>query len=316
LLLAGGAAAVRAQEPGSPPPLSKGCQIGDFTVATDHPLPNVAAALRDGKALRILAMGASAVRRGKGSYVHQIEKLLEQANKGLDVVVINRGVSGELAADAAVRIRTEVALTEPNQLLWQVGTNDALASVPLDEIETTVTDTVRWLKGHHVDVVLVGLQFVPPMAQDAHYKAVRDALRKIAAQANVIIIRRYEAMRFLSQAEQVANEGLPDELAQMEGGYECLSQYVARAIGARRVRQRPQEPRTDSRSEVSYTAQYRIAVFVLTEPERISCDGFRKTRIAKPRSLKRRRRARRLPGAFIRAKYGRFSSFVGLRRAE
>jgi hypothetical protein len=43
---------VRAQEPASTPPLSKACQIADLTVATDHPLPNVAAALRDHKALQ------------------------------------------------------------------------------------------------------------------------------------------------------------------------------------------------------------------------------------------------------------------------
>lgn len=230
MLFAAGDASVRAQEPASTPPLSKACQIADLTVATDHPLPNVAAALRDHKALRILAIGASAVRRGAGSYVHQIEKLLEQANKGIDVVTINRGVSGELAADAAVRIKTEVALMEPNLILWQVGTNDALASVSLDEFEATVTGTVRWLKEHKVDVVLVGLQFVPLMAQDEHYKAVRELLRRIAAQENVIIIRRYEAMQFLSRAELVAAETLADELQQMEGGYECLAQYVARAI--------------------------------------------------------------------------------------
>jgi lysophospholipase L1-like esterase len=230
LLLSAGAASVQAQAPSSPLPLSKACQIGDWTVATDHPLPNVAAALRDGKALRILAIGASAVRRGKGSYVHEIEKLLEQANKGLDVVVVNRGVSGELAADAAVRIKSEVALADPNLLLWQVGTNDALAYVPLNRLEATVTDTVRWLKSHKVDVVLVGLQFVQPMAQDEHYKAVRDLLRKIAAQENVVIIRRYEAMEFIAQAERANTAALPDELQQMEGGYECLAQYVARAI--------------------------------------------------------------------------------------
>ena len=179
---------------------------------------------------RGLPVGSAAVRRGAGSYVHQIEKLLEQANKGIDVVTINRGVSGELAADAAVRIKTEVALMEPNLILWQVGTNDALASVPLDEFEATVTGTVRWLKEHKVDVVLVGLQFVPLMAQDEHYKAVRELLRRIAAQENVIIIRRYEATQFLTRAELVVAESLADELQQMEGGYECLAQYVARAI--------------------------------------------------------------------------------------
>ncbi len=180
--------------------------------------------------LRILAIGASASRRRPGSYVAQIEKLLEQANKGLDVTIINRGVSGELAADAATRIKNEVALSEPNLVLWQIGTNDALAYVPLEQLEATVTDTVRWLKAHKVDVVLVGLQFVQPMAQDDHYKAVRALLRKVAAQEHVIIVRRYEAMELIAQAEGTGPDFLLDDLHQIEGGYACLAQYVARAI--------------------------------------------------------------------------------------
>ncbi len=229
LLCNAGQAPVRAQEP-APAPLTKACQIGDLAVATEHPLPNVAAALKERKVVRILAIGASAGRRRSGSHVGQIEKLLEQANKGLDVVVINRGVSGELAANAAIRIRNEVALSEPDLVLWQIGTNDALAYVPLEQLETTVTDTIRWLKSHNVDVVLVGLQFVQPMAQDENYKAVRLLLRKIAAQENVIIVRRYEAMELIAQADHTDPGSLPDDIQKVEGGYECLAQYVARAI--------------------------------------------------------------------------------------
>ena len=141
----------------TPAPLSQVCQAGNAEIATQHPLPNVAAALRDRKPLRILAIGAAGGRRGaRGSYTGLIEKLLEQANKGLDVVIIERGVSGELAADAARRIRIEVALTDPSLVLWQIGTNDALGYVPLDEIEATVTETLRWLKEHKVDVVRWG----------------------------------------------------------------------------------------------------------------------------------------------------------------
>ena len=115
--------------------------------------------------------------------------------------MINRGVSGELSAQAAARIKNEVALNDPDLVLWQVGTNDALAYVPLDELETTIVDTVHWLKEHKVDVVLVGLQYVDRMAQDDHYKAVRELLRKIAAKENVMIVRRYEAQRLMAQAE-------------------------------------------------------------------------------------------------------------------
>jgi len=225
-------AAAWAQEPAPvPTPLSKACQVGDTATATEHPLPNVAAALKDRKELRILAIGAASGRRGaRGSYTAQIENLLEHANKGLEVVIINRGVSGELAADVAKRIRIEVALNDPNLVLWQVGTNDALAYVPLDQIAETVTDTIRWLKEHKVDVVLVGLQYVHRMAQDDHYRAVRNLMRKIAAQENVVIVRRYEAMELIAQASGDDPSSVPDAFERAESSYACLAQYVARAI--------------------------------------------------------------------------------------
>jgi hypothetical protein len=214
-----------------PTPLSKACQTGDTPIATEHPLPNVAAALKGRKELRILAIGAASGRRGfSGSYTAQIKKLLEQANKGLDVIIINRGVSGELAADAAKRIKIEVALTEPSIVLWQVGTNDALAYIPLDQIETTITDTIRWLKEHKVDVVIVGLQFVHRTAQDDHYRAVRSLLRKIAAQENVVIVRRYEAMELIGKASGDDPSSVPDAFERAESSYACLAQYVVRAI--------------------------------------------------------------------------------------
>ena len=214
-----------------PAPYSRDCQIGSTAIVEESPLPHVAAALQSRKQLKILAIGASAVlsRRvhGTGETVRQ---LLRKSVQGLDVVMINRGVSGELSAQAAQRIKNEVALTEPDLVLWQVGTNDALAYVPLDEFETTIVDTLAWLKEHKVDVVLVGLQYVDQMALDDHYKAVRDLLRKLAAKENIMIVRRYEAQQFLARAESGGGGLVPDEFQRTEAGYVCLSQYMARAI--------------------------------------------------------------------------------------
>jgi lysophospholipase L1-like esterase len=145
------------------------------------------------------------------------------------VTVVNRGVSGELAAGAAIRMRNEVALEEPDLVLWQVGTNDALAYVPVDDFASVVSEQIAWLKAHHVDVVLVGLQFTPRVRQDEHYVAMRDALRKIAAAENVPVVRFYEAMQIVNGA----SEGqLPaaEEFERNEEGYNCLAQYVARSI--------------------------------------------------------------------------------------
>ena len=229
-VLAPGRAAAQSAPP-VPAPYSRDCQVGSTVVVEESPLPHVAAALQSRKQLKILAIGASPVlsRRvhGTGETVRQ---LLRQAVQGLDVVMINRGVSGELSAQSAARIKNEVALTEPDLVLWQVGTNDALAYVPLDEFETTIVDTLNWLKEHKVDVVLVGLQYVDQMARDDHYKALRDLLRELAAKENVMIVRRYEAQQFLARAESGGGGLVPDEFQRTEAGYVCLAQYMARAI--------------------------------------------------------------------------------------
>jgi lysophospholipase L1-like esterase len=216
-----------------PAPFSQDCQIGNEALVEQSPLPNVASALQNRKQIRILAIGASPPvnrRYAAGGQSERIRDILQQAVKGLDVVMINRGVSGELSAQAAERIKTQVALHEPDLVLWQVGTNDALAYVPLEELESTISETVSWLREHKVDVVLAGLQYVDRMAQDDHYKAVRELLRKIAAKNNVMIVRRYEAQRLLSQAEGSGGGLVPDEFQRTEAGYTCLSQYMARAI--------------------------------------------------------------------------------------
>ena len=229
LALAGAAAAQNAPVPPVPTPLSKGCQPG-ASVADDIPLPNVATALAQRKALRILSFGAAPgrINRHRGGYTELIESMLQNALKGVSVVVINRGISGELASNAAVRMKIEVALDDPDLVLWQVGTNDALAFVPVESFITTVRDQIAWLRAHKVDVVLVGLQFAPEMLREAHYVELRESLRKLAAQEKVIVIRFFEAMQILSHA--AANEPLVDQFERDEAGYNCLAQYVARAI--------------------------------------------------------------------------------------
>jgi hypothetical protein len=149
--------------------MSKSCQPGTSALADETALPNVAAALANRKPVRILAIGAAPgrVTSKGGSYTDVIEAMLARAMQGIEVTIINRGVSGELAAGAAVRMRNEVALEEPNLVLWQVGTNDALAYVPVEEFAAVVSDQIAWLKEHKVDVVLVGLQFAHRVARSA-----------------------------------------------------------------------------------------------------------------------------------------------------
>ena len=198
-------------------------------------LPNIAAVLRARRRLNILAIGASSIERrttGTGNYLHVVEQYLENTYKGLDVVVTNRGVSGELARDAAERIKTEVALASADIVLWQVGTADALAQVSVEDLTATLTETISWLRGHKVDVVLIGLHYARAMAKDPHYQAVRKALRDVARREQVLRIGRYEAVEMLEAVKQRQNGGVVDEQEVTEDGYLCMADQVARLLAA------------------------------------------------------------------------------------
>lgn len=215
------------------PSFTRECQPGSAATATESPLPNVSAALQRKKTIRILAIGAASsagIGNVRGGYQAELRRMIKAAAKGVEVEIVNRGVSGELAEPAAQRLKIQVGLTAPDLVLWQVGTNDALSYVEVERIETVVRETVRWLKDHKVDVVLVGLQYVSGMARDSHYQAIRLALRRIAQEENVIIVRRYEAMEMIERAQRAAPGAAVDEFANSETAYSCMAQYVARAI--------------------------------------------------------------------------------------
>lgn len=223
-------------------PLSKECQTPGVKLELDKPLPNTLAAMRDSKAIRILTIGASAsagMDPGGGGYQEIIKEQLERTVSGLDVELIDRGISGELASNAATRIRTEVALAEPNLVLWQVGSNDALAQVPADEFRETVTETIQWLRRYNVDVVLVGMHYVPSLRNDPHYQAIRGTLSNIAETEKIIRLSRYEAMEIMERVRDTTPSETFNAFELTEEGYTCIAEYVVRAITSAIFLKRP-----------------------------------------------------------------------------
>ena len=213
-----------------PPAVAKEC--GETNVGVT-PLPNSALALQKRKQVKILAIGASSAAMlgvGRDGNPPLLEQILEHNIKGLDVEIINRGFSGELADAAGERLKIEVALNHPDLVLWQVGTNDAFAQVPVDAFERSVANTVRWLKEHNVDVILIGLHYMKQLAKDEHYQAIRTSLQRITAAENVLRITRYEAMEVLARSMRESGRPEPRDFGASEIGYNCMAQYVARAI--------------------------------------------------------------------------------------
>jgi lysophospholipase L1-like esterase len=234
-VLTASVAAEDAVGPGTLPPLSPACDVPPVDIASPAPLARVAASLHKGGSVRILAIGSSSTygigaSSGVKSYPSQLSDILAKAMKDVTIEVVNRGIGGEVAETTAARIHNEVALARPDLVLWQLGTNDALARVDPDQFEQTVRSTVDWLKANQIDVVLVGLQYTPRFAKDKSYFAILEVLRKIAAEENVLYVRRYDAMQFIAKTR--ANEQMmsSDNFHLNDLGYQCMAEHVAHAV--------------------------------------------------------------------------------------
>lgn len=216
-------------------PLPKQCEAHSADATIDaSALPNIARALKERKKITILAIGGtSASLRGpvSGGHYAIVEKLLEKTFRGLDVEIVHRGVTGELAADAAERIKTELALVNADLVLWQVGTADAFAQLPVEDFTSAVVEALKWLKDHKADVILVGLRYTQSMARDPQYQAIRKAIQAIAKEQNVLRIGRYDAEATMDRIRNA--QGIEISEAEVtEARYVCLAEYLARAIAA------------------------------------------------------------------------------------
>lgn len=216
---------------------SNDCQVTCAAYQYRSALRSVRRALRENRAVRVLAVGSSST-TGLGasspmaSYPVRLESALETFLKGIDVEVIARGVNGEVARAAAERLKLEVADAKPDLVVWQVGTNDAMARINQGEFAELLRSTIRWLRVHRVDVVLIDPQYVERLAADEHYKSIVTTIQDIAKQERALLVNRYDTMADL--AKQKGNQAFlaADRFHLNDLGYRCMAEYAARAIVA------------------------------------------------------------------------------------
>ena len=159
-----------------------------------------------------------------------LEQILERTIKGLDVEIINRGFSGELAEAAGTRLKVEVALNHPDLVLWQVGTNDAFAQVPVEAFQRHRQQYGAVAQGaqHRRHPGRAALHQAP--GQERALSGDPRQPRRIATAESVLRIGRYEAMEVLARTMRESGRRDPGDFGFSEAGYNCMAQYIARAM--------------------------------------------------------------------------------------
>ncbi len=217
------------------PTASVECKVKSPAFEGRAPLRAVRRAIVQKRPVRVVALGSSSTvgvgaSSPRASYPIRLENDLEGTIEGLKVEMYARGQSGEVAEDAAERLKAEVAEIRPDLVVWQVGTNDAVARIDAEQFGALLRDTLSWLALHNIDVVLIDPQYVERLAKDARYTGIVNEIATVASEMRVLLVNRYDTMADLARQYPGSSYLANDRFHLNDLGYRCMAEYATKAI--------------------------------------------------------------------------------------
>ncbi|WP_393956253.1 SGNH/GDSL hydrolase family protein [Methylorubrum sp. POS3] len=226
--------------------LSPECRVPGSKLYTLAKLKAVKAALKEKRPVRVLSIGSSSAGLGAASsYPVKLENALESALPDVQIDVEARSLPGEVASGAGERLRTIVAEVEPDLVVWQVGTNDALARVDIDSFAEALDESVKWVMSHDIDIVLIDPVFTASLAEDDYYNRMVHTVQEVARREAVPLVHRYAAMRYLSTRSTDEAHMLGRRFRLNDLGLRCMAEHATRAITLSLLQSDPAKPETD-----------------------------------------------------------------------
>ncbi len=101
--------------------------------------------------------------------------------------VVNASISGETSAGGAARIGAALAKTRPAIVIVELGANDGLRGLPIEQMKTNLAAIVRAAKRQGARVILVGMQ-MPPNYGAQYVDVFRAAFREVARDERVPLV--------------------------------------------------------------------------------------------------------------------------------
>jgi lysophospholipase L1-like esterase len=233
-LLAGGREPARGTETGPD------CRVPPDLIAADRRLPALAQRLHDKRPVTIVALGGASTAgtaaggNGQNAYPHDLEVALRQRHKDVPITVLNRGVARQTASEMIDRFPKDVYANEPALVLWEAGTVDAVRGTDPDEFTTTLVEGVEALKQHGYEVILIDMQYNPSTVSVINFEPYLDALHRTADLEDIYLFKRFDIMRYWSEAGvfDFVNVAKENRTMLAEQVYQCLGEGLADAIDA------------------------------------------------------------------------------------
>jgi hypothetical protein len=214
------------------------CEVPPELIYDDPKLTATAARFKTKQPLRIVAIGGASTAgtaAGNGeenSYPHRLQEALQLRHPGVAVTVINKGVARQTTAAMVTRFGTDVIATDPTLVIWETGTVDAVRGIDVDEFAGALQAGIAALRHHKFDIILVDMQYNSSTDSVINFGPYLEALHNAADLEDVYLFRRFDIMKFWSEAGVFDFVGIPrnGRARVAEEIYRCLGENLALAI--------------------------------------------------------------------------------------
>lgn len=247
-------------------PPSDLCRAPEDAAGSVTALPQVAAALKPGGSLRVLAVGSATMfgpdaslvpgtvtsqalsnntvpptapatkaidgEASERAFPRQMAAALQATVPGLGVSVTVRGGRGMSAADMLVVLRKELESGHYQLVLWQTGTVEAVRNSPPGEFAQTLSSGAEAIEAAGADLVLIDPQYSRFLQTNSNLDPYTQALQQTASMPGVLLFRRFDLMRAWANAGQIDLERTPkaERGRAVDTLHACIGAQLARMV--------------------------------------------------------------------------------------
>ena len=118
-------------------------------------------------------------------WVEYLQKKLADQHFRYDV--INASISGETTSGGLTRLATTLAKTKPNIIILELGANDGLRGLPVNEMSANLNAMITQSKKANVKVLLVGMR-IPPNYGPKYTDSFSNTYPQLSQQHKVTLV--------------------------------------------------------------------------------------------------------------------------------
>lgn len=222
----------------APEPEPAACAAPHDLIEDSPRFPALARRFRAKQPVTIVVIGGASTAgtaAGEGeanAYPHRLEEALRRRHPGVPITVINKGIPRQSAEDMVARFARDVFPYDPNLVIWETGTVDAVRSIEVGDFAAAIQSGASLLHQHKAEAMLVDMQYNPQTSSIIDFGPYIETMRQIAGLEETYVFRRYDIMHYWSDQGSFDLVNVPrgKQAGLAEEVYRCLGERMADAI--------------------------------------------------------------------------------------